>query len=58
MTDTKQQKEALVTGILLRLSKSYPVYSKVCQASKKGLEKFSLQQLNALYAMVLTSTKS
>lgn len=58
MSDIKKQKEALVTGILLRLSKSYNQYSKAHQIVREGLlKKLSLGELNSLYAMVLTSTK-
>ena len=57
MTDVNKQKEALVTGILLRLSKSYSPYSKVHQTVREGLlKKLSQQELSALYAMVLTAT--
>ena len=57
MSDTKKQKEALVTGILLLLSKTYTRYSTVHQMVRDALTtKFSLIELNSLYAMVLTST--
>ena len=57
MKNIKQQKEALVTGIVLRLSKSYTKYSSTHQVVREALlKKLSLNELDCLYAMVLTST--
>ena len=52
------QKEALITGILLRLSKTYTQYSTVHQTVRDTLlKKLTKKELSSLYAMVLTSTE-
>jgi len=57
MTKNEQQKEAFVTGILLRLSKTYTHYSTVHHTVREALlKKLSLDELSSLHAMVLTST--
>ena len=57
MAEITKQKEALVTGIVVRLSKSYTEYSGTYQIVSKALfKKLSLKELHSLYAMVLTST--
>jgi len=57
MTKNEQQKEAFITGIILRLSKTYRPESHVSRRVGRALKKLSLQEISSLHAMVLTSTK-
>ena len=58
MTKAEQQKETCVNTIMWHLSKVYAQDHKINQKIRRALlKKFSIPELNALYALVLTSVK-